>query len=171
MERVEKTKFILEQMRLLLEVARLKDVESSKAGKGEKGTLNGGEPEWVKLRVQSRKVNEQFLKEPENEVCCIRAVCDLLCAKDVVRQSIKLQFYDMMVQYGLHDHAYLDVAKHYHKVWETPSIKEDVTGKGKTVSLTVFALPSDLTLMSLQRHLNTLFTMLLLHHTTTNSLI
>ena len=74
MERVEKTKFILEQMRLLLEVARLKDGESSKAGKGEKGTqLNGGEPEWVKLRVQSRKVNEQFLKEPENEVCCIRA--------------------------------------------------------------------------------------------------
>ncbi|KAI0285412.1 PCI-domain-containing protein [Russula aff. rugulosa BPL654] len=113
MERVEKTKFILEQMRLLLEVARLKDDESSKAGKGDKGMLNGGEPEWVKLRVQSRKVNEQFLKEPENE-------------------SIKLQFYDMMVQYGLHNHAYLDVAKYYHKVWETPSIKEDVTGKGKT---------------------------------------
>jgi hypothetical protein len=39
-ERVEKTKFILEQMRLLLEVARLKDVESSKAGKGKNGTLN-----------------------------------------------------------------------------------------------------------------------------------
>jgi 26S proteasome regulatory subunit N5 len=77
MERVEKTKFILEQMRLLLEVARLKDTESSKAGKGDKGTLNGGEPEWVKLRVQSRKVNEQFLKEPENEVCCIRVICDL----------------------------------------------------------------------------------------------
>ena len=68
MERVEKTKFILEQMRLLLEVARLKDAEGTDAGKGEKGPLNGGEPEWVKLRVQSRKVNVQFLKEPENEV-------------------------------------------------------------------------------------------------------
>ena len=74
MERVEKTKFILEQMRLLMEVARLKDAESAKAGKGEKGMLSGGEPEWVKLRVQSRKVNEQFLKEPENEVCCVRIV-------------------------------------------------------------------------------------------------
>ena len=40
MEHVEKTKFILEQMCLLLEVAQLKDVESSKAGKGENGTLN-----------------------------------------------------------------------------------------------------------------------------------
>jgi 26S proteasome regulatory subunit N5 len=39
----------------------------------------------------------------------------------------------MMVQYGLRHHAYLDVAKNYHKVWETPSIKEDVSGKGKTV--------------------------------------
>ena len=40
MERVEKTKFILKQMRLLLEVARLKDVKSLKAGKGENGMLN-----------------------------------------------------------------------------------------------------------------------------------
>ncbi|KAI0275156.1 hypothetical protein BC834DRAFT_921282 [Gloeopeniophorella convolvens] len=113
MERVEKTKFILEQMRLLLEVARLKDAEGEKVGKGEKSALNGGEPEWVKLRVQSRKVNEQFLKEASNE-------------------AIKLQFYDMMVQYGLRHHSYLDVAKYYHKVWETPSIKEDVNDKGKT---------------------------------------
>jgi 26S proteasome regulatory subunit N5 len=70
MERVEKTKFILEQMRLLLEVARVKDAESPNAGKSDKGALSGsgGETEWVKLRVQSRKVNEQFLKEPGNEV-------------------------------------------------------------------------------------------------------
>lgn len=68
MERVEKTKFILEQMRLLLEVARLKDAEGPNAGKSDKGSLGAGETEWVKLRVQSRKVNEQFLKEPGNEV-------------------------------------------------------------------------------------------------------
>jgi 26S proteasome regulatory subunit N5 len=68
MERVEKTKFIPEQMRLLLEVARLKDGESPNAGKSDKGALSGGETEWVKLRVQSRKVNERFLKEPGNEV-------------------------------------------------------------------------------------------------------
>jgi hypothetical protein len=94
-----------------------------------------------------------------------------MCAKDVVRQSIKLQFYDMMVQYGLHDHAYLDVAKHYHKVWETPSIKEDVSDKGKTVSFALFCPSIELDLDVSSRHLNTLFTMLLLHLTTTNSLI
>ena len=40
MEHVKKTKFILKQMRLLLEVTQLKDMESSKAGKGKNGTLN-----------------------------------------------------------------------------------------------------------------------------------
>ena len=39
-EHVEKTKFILKQIQLLLEVAQLKNVESLKAGKGENGTLN-----------------------------------------------------------------------------------------------------------------------------------
>ena len=73
----------------------------------------------------------------------------ILYSEDVVQQqTIKLQFYDMMVKYGLHHHAYLDIAKHYHKVWETPSIKEDVNGKGKTVSLTFPTLPSNLTLTS-----------------------
>ncbi len=58
MERREKTEFLLEQMRLLISVARRKDTESS----------NGGESEWVKVRVGGRKVNEGFLKEKENEV-------------------------------------------------------------------------------------------------------
>ncbi|KAI0041896.1 26S proteasome non-ATPase regulatory subunit 12 [Auriscalpium vulgare] len=110
MERREKTEFILEQMRLLLEVARLKDSESGK--KDDKDSLGGGETEWVKFKVQSRKVNEQFLKEKENE-------------------DLRLKYYDMMVQYGLRHHAYLDVANYYYKVWETPSIKEDTNGKGK----------------------------------------
>jgi hypothetical protein len=38
-----------------------------------------------------------------------------------------------MIQHALHQTAYLDVAKHYHKRWETPSIKEDENGEGKTV--------------------------------------
>ena len=75
----------------------------------------------------------------------------------------------MMVQYGLRHHAYLDVAKYYHKVWETPSIKEDVGGKGKTVSLTFLNLNVP-ELDTFSRHSNTLFTMSLLLHTTTNSL-
>ncbi|KAI6047798.1 26S proteasome non-ATPase regulatory subunit 12 [Pisolithus marmoratus] len=85
MERREKTEFILEQIRLLIALARLKDAEA---------------------RVGGRKVNETFLKEKENE-------------------DLKLKFYELMIQLALHRSAYLDVAKHYEKVWDTPSIKED----------------------------------------------
>ncbi|KAF9076087.1 PCI domain-containing protein [Rhodocollybia butyracea] len=103
MERREKTEFILEQMRLLITVARQKDDAAKE----------GGDAEWAKARVGGRKVNEGFLKEPENE-------------------DLKLKFYDLMIQHALHRSAYLDVAKYYHKVWETPSIKEDVKDKGKS---------------------------------------
>lgn len=74
MERREKTEFILEQMRLLITVAKLKDEESGTDGKD---AMGGGEGEWVKTRVGSRKINEEFLKEKDNEVCLEMAVqCD-----------------------------------------------------------------------------------------------
>jgi 26S proteasome regulatory subunit N5 len=38
-----------------------------------------------------------------------------------------------MIQYALHNASYLDAAKHYYKVWETPSIKAETEGRGKTV--------------------------------------
>lgn len=65
MERREKTEFILEQMRLLVAVARSKDAEQDQKGKD---SLVGGEGEWVKVRVGGRKINEDFLKEKDNEV-------------------------------------------------------------------------------------------------------
>lgn len=36
-----------------------------------------------------------------------------------------------MIQFALHGREYLDVAKYYHTVWETPSIKVEEKGKGK----------------------------------------
>ncbi|TDL28216.1 26S proteasome non-ATPase regulatory subunit 12 [Rickenella mellea] len=103
MERREKTEFILEQMRLLVLVAKGKD---SEMGKGGKDTLGGGEADWIKVRVSGRKVNEGFLKETGNE-------------------DLKLKFYDLMIEYALHGSEYLDAAQYYHKIWETPSVKED----------------------------------------------
>ncbi|KAF8203025.1 hypothetical protein BJ912DRAFT_942639 [Pholiota molesta] len=111
MERREKTEFILEQMRLLVTVARQKDTEVEE--KEGKESLGGGEAEWVKVRVGGRKVNEEFLKDKDNE-------------------DLKLKYYDLMIQHALHHDSYLDVAKYYYKIWETPSIKEDVNDKGKT---------------------------------------
>ncbi|TFK30833.1 26S proteasome non-ATPase regulatory subunit 12 [Coprinopsis marcescibilis] len=110
MERREKTEFILEQMRLLIKVARSKDADKGK--KDNKDSLGGGEAEWVKVRVGGRKVNEDFLKDKDNE-------------------DLKLKYYDMMIQYALQHSSYLEAAKYYYKVWETPSIKEDTAGKGR----------------------------------------
>ena len=62
MERREKTEFLLEQMRLLVLVAKGKDAEA--AGLEE----SRGEADWIKVRVGGRKVNERFLKEKGNEV-------------------------------------------------------------------------------------------------------
>lgn len=66
MERKEKTEFILEQMRLLIAVAKMKDESVAKDGKD---SLADGDPEWTRVRVGSRKINEDFLKDPENKVC------------------------------------------------------------------------------------------------------
>ena len=67
MERREKTEFILEQMRLLIALARVKDSEKKPVA-DKKDVMGGGESEWVKVRVGGRKVNEGFLAEKENEV-------------------------------------------------------------------------------------------------------
>lgn len=63
MERREKTEYLIEQMRLLVEVAQTKDKQAGME------SLSNGEPEWVKVRVGGRKINENFLKETGNEVC------------------------------------------------------------------------------------------------------
>ncbi|KZV91331.1 PCI-domain-containing protein [Exidia glandulosa HHB12029] len=101
MERDEKTQFILEQMRLLEAVAREKDKVAGK------DSLADGEAEWVKVRVGGRKISEKFLAQKGNE------------------------YYDLMIQFSLHYNSYLDVAQYWYKVWETPYIKEDASGKGR----------------------------------------
>ncbi|EKM61277.1 uncharacterized protein PHACADRAFT_247770 [Phanerochaete carnosa HHB-10118-sp] len=110
MERREKTEFILEQMRLLILVAKEKDKE--KGVEGQKDAVVGGEADWVKVRVGGRKVSEKFLEEKENE-------------------DLKLKYYDLMIQYDLQHSEYLPAAKHYYKVWETPSIKAEENGRGR----------------------------------------
>lgn len=75
MERREKTEFLIEQMRLLVLVARVKDAEQKAKASAQEKDAEGiepltadGEAEWLKVRVGGRKVNEGFLTEPQNEV-------------------------------------------------------------------------------------------------------
>ena len=75
MDRKEKTEFLLEQMRLLVAVARTKDAEGKQLkAKGAQdkddskvATLDG-DTEWIKVRVGGRRVPEAFLAEEGNEV-------------------------------------------------------------------------------------------------------
>lgn len=120
MDRKEKTEFLLEQMRLLVAVARTKDKEGKdlklKGAQDEEGSTKvatlDGETEWIKVRVGGRRVPEAFLAEEGNE-------------------ALKFKYYDLMIQHALNAASYLDAAKYYHKIWETPSVKDDVAGKGK----------------------------------------
>ena len=138
MERREKTEFLLEQMRLLVGVAKNKDREAKVAKEnrdtgGAGAGLVDGEAEWAKVRVGGRKVNEGFLKQEENEVREPFITCHTHHSDPWVVQHLKLKYYDLMIQYALHQTAYLDVAKHYYKIWETPSIKADEADKGRQV--------------------------------------
>lgn len=128
MERKEKTEFILEQMRLLIAVAKMKDETAAKDGKD---SLADGDPEWAKVRIGSKKINEDFLKDPENQVRSL-PFCKIIRALNPV-QELKLRYYDMLIEHALHSSSYLDVAKYYHKIWETPAVKEDENGKGRVV--------------------------------------
>jgi len=74
-----------------------------------KGGLADGEADWVKMRVGGRKVNEGFLNKPDN-------------------QDLKLKFHELEIQRSLRYADYLDVAKHYHKIWEAPKVQEDQEG-------------------------------------------
>ena len=74
----------------------------------------------------------------------------------------------MMIQYALHESAYLDAAKYYHKVWETPSIKEEVNGRGRE-ACTSGPKRRCFTHFLYIRLSNTLCTMLFLHHMTTSN--
>ena len=70
MELREKIEILLEQMRLLMLVARIKDEQAAAAG-----GLADGEADWVKMKVGGRKVNESFINKPENKVRWLWKYC------------------------------------------------------------------------------------------------
>lgn len=108
MELREKIEILLEQMRLLMLVARIKDEQAAAAG-----GLADGEADWVKMKVGGRKVNEGFINKPENK-------------------DLKLKFHELMIEHSLRHSAYLEVAKSFYKIWEMPSIQEDQDGAAQS---------------------------------------
>lgn len=95
MERKEKTEFLLEQMRLLVLVARTKDREGKEANdaneNGKGLTPLSGETEWIKVRVGGRKVHEGFLSEDGNEVIRFSYLFMMTHFSDIVASGIEIQ--------------------------------------------------------------------------------
>ncbi|KAF8983431.1 26S proteasome non-ATPase regulatory subunit 12 [Entomortierella lignicola] len=70
--------------------------------------------DYVRANIISKKINIRYFKDT-----------------DV--QDLKLRYYDLMIEYSLHENEYLNVCKHYRQIYDTPVIKEDSTKAKKAV--------------------------------------
>lgn len=105
MERKEKVDFILEQMRLL----RL-------------------QKDWEKLAIVAKRINIKWLSEKDHEVTLLLPSNEVSAKLTLVpprAQEMKLRYYDLMIQWGLHEQKYLDVCKFYRSVLDTPLVADD----------------------------------------------
>ncbi|GAA5937397.1 hypothetical protein JCM10213_007222 [Rhodosporidiobolus nylandii] len=62
--------------------------------------------DWEKMAIVAKRINLKWLSEKEHE-------------------DLKLRYYSLMILYGLWMDKYLDVAKHYRAVYDTPRIAEN----------------------------------------------
>ncbi|KAG0002628.1 26S proteasome non-ATPase regulatory subunit 12 [Modicella reniformis] len=70
--------------------------------------------DYVRANIIGKKINMRYFKEA-----------------DV--QDLKLRFYDLMIEYSLHENEYLSACKHYRQIYDTPSVKEDPVKAKKAV--------------------------------------
>ncbi|KAG0304624.1 26S proteasome non-ATPase regulatory subunit 12 [Dissophora globulifera] len=70
--------------------------------------------DYVRANIISKKISIRYFKET-----------------DV--QDLKLRYYDLMIEYSLHENEYLNVCKHYRQIYDTPIIKEDPAKAKKAV--------------------------------------
>ncbi|WFD06688.1 proteasome regulatory particle subunit [Malassezia vespertilionis] len=68
--------------------------------------LNMERGDYHRVNMFSRKINIKFFE-------------------DEAHQDLKLHYYDLMTRAGMHDRRHLDVAKYYHQVLNTPTIRAD----------------------------------------------
>jgi len=83
MDKTEKTKYILNQMRLVL-----------------------AKKDFVRTQIISKKLNPKLLDDEDF-------------------QELKLEYYEYMVRYYLHEKKYLDVAKSYQSMFNTKNVQAD----------------------------------------------
>ncbi|ORY01231.1 PCI-domain-containing protein [Basidiobolus meristosporus CBS 931.73] len=62
--------------------------------------------DFIRTQLISRKISTKFFNEPE-------------------QADLKLRYYDLMIQYALHEGEYLNICKYYRQIYDTESIKKD----------------------------------------------
>ncbi|KAI9029370.1 PCI domain-containing protein [Hyaloraphidium curvatum] len=70
--------------------------------------------DYVRMQIISRKISTRFFEQPENE-------------------DLKLRFYDLMIQYALHEKSYIDVCKYYRQIYDSKSVKDDPAKMAETL--------------------------------------
>ncbi|KAJ2616713.1 proteasome regulatory particle subunit [Coemansia sp. RSA 1365] len=63
--------------------------------------------DYIRMAIISHKINPKYFEHEDTE-------------------DLKLRFYELMIQYDVHEENYLEVCRHYNQVYTTKSIKEDV---------------------------------------------
>ncbi|KAI8912094.1 hypothetical protein DFJ77DRAFT_432383 [Powellomyces hirtus] len=62
--------------------------------------------DYTRVQIISRKISSKFFKDAAND-------------------DLKYRYYQLMVQYAVHEGQYLDVCKHYRQIYDTTIVKED----------------------------------------------
>lgn len=62
--------------------------------------------DFTRVQIISKKISAKFFDKPENA-------------------DLKIRFYELMVQHGLHDDQYLNVCKYYRSIFDTPTVLEN----------------------------------------------
>ncbi|KAJ1845034.1 proteasome regulatory particle subunit, partial [Coemansia sp. RSA 2708] len=62
--------------------------------------------DFIRMAIISHKINPKYFQREGTE-------------------DLKLRFYELMIQYDLHEENFLEVCRHYNQVYTTPCIKED----------------------------------------------
>ncbi|KAJ1844214.1 proteasome regulatory particle subunit, partial [Coemansia sp. RSA 2703] len=62
--------------------------------------------DYVRMAIIGHKINPKYFTREGTE-------------------DLKLRFYELMIQYDLHEENYLEVCRHYQQVYNTPSVQED----------------------------------------------
>ena len=101
MEKDEKVRFILEQMRLCL-----------------------AKKDYIRTQIISKKISiKYFASEADLVQVCSASISPYLISPSL--QELKLKYYKLMIELCQHEQNYLATCKHYRAIFDTPQVQSD----------------------------------------------